>query len=112
MEPVKNTLKHADFVFRQLPTLQYLLDNRATTNGNIDIRIEESAVRRLSNALQESEFKLVTARLEHGMKAWRAHEAKRNHYESAVLANKHNYQLARHKHSFNAAVEFLNSVCT
>ena len=86
---------HDNFVIRQLPTLQDLLDNRANnSHGGTTIRIEESAARRQSDELQESEFKLVTARLEHGVKAWRVHEAKRKHYESAVLANKtHDYQL-------------------
>ena len=64
-------------------------------------------MRRQSVGLQESEFKLVTARLDHDMKAWRVHEAKCKHYESAVFAKKQDYQLKRHKHSFKAAEEFM-----
>ena len=56
------------------------MDNRAKhQHGDIDISIEESSVRRQSDELQESEFKLVTARLEHGVKAWRVHEAQSKH---------------------------------
>ena len=43
---------------------------------------------RQNDEFQESEFKLVTARLEHGMKAWRVHEAQSKHYESAVFSSK------------------------
>ena len=39
-------------------------------HGNIDISIEDPAVCRQSDELQESEFKLVAARLEHDVKAW------------------------------------------
>ena len=47
--------KSDSFVIRQLPTLKDLLDNRANNpNGDIDISIEESSMRRQIDELQES----------------------------------------------------------